>query len=98
MPSCSISVCGVGDSHQGRGVAALNLLSDLKDQCGWTVEQPKQRKDLPSTGPQVNFPLVDSASELAASQLAASHLHHLQRPAEGAHIPRTSSVLHNSAA
>ena len=55
-PSCSLWVCGVGDSHQGRGVAALNLLSDLKDQCGWTVEQPKQRKDLPSTGPQVVSP------------------------------------------
>jgi hypothetical protein len=42
-----------GDSHQGRGVAALNLLSDLKDQCGWKVEQPKQNKGLTSVEPQV---------------------------------------------
>lgn len=32
-----------GDSHSGRGIAALNLLSDLKDHCGWSVIQQERR-------------------------------------------------------
>lgn len=34
-------------------MAALNLLSDLKDQCGWLVEQPREGKAAPGSEPQV---------------------------------------------
>ena len=81
MPSCSKEACGVGDSHQGRGVAALNLLSDLKDQCGWTVVQPNQRKDLPSTGPQVNLSLLVPAFSSIGST-------HLESPSMSCTLPQ----------